>query len=245
MGNGTLGQGEGVDVSAWPKAAVGLGGVRISPWRRAGNDGVRIRTVAVGGNHTLACSDEGVTYSFGRSIFGALGHGDTAHQYTPRVVEALQGVHISMVAAGSGHSLALSGAGELYSFGIGMFGVLGHGDRTNHLAPRLVAALQSVCVSAVAAGWDHSLALSEAGDVYSFGHGGSGQLGHDLVLTELTPRPIAALQGVRVGAVAAGWRHSLVVSKAGRLYSFGHGGFGALGHGDLAGRLAPRLVTAL
>ena len=243
---GALGQGVGVEVSAWPKAAAGLGGVRISPWRQARNDGVRIRTVAVGARRTLACSDEGVAYSFGVGSGGQLGHGDTANELTPRVIDALQGVHISMVAAGYGHSLALSGAGELYSFGFSWYGALGHGNTANHFAPRLVAALQGVRVSAVAAGQDHSLALSEAGDVYSFGDGSSGQLGHGLVLVQqLMPRPIAALQGVRVGGVAAGKRHSLVVSKAGRLYSFGHGEFGALGHGDVAGQLAPRLVTAL
>jgi alpha-tubulin suppressor-like RCC1 family protein len=85
-----------------------------------------------------------------------------------------------------------------------------------------------VRVAAVAAGWQHSLALSETGEVYSFGNGAYGQLGHGDQEDQHTPRPIAALQGMRVGIIAAGDQHSLVVSTAGRLYSFGHGGQGAL-----------------
>ena len=99
-GWGVLGQGEGVQESAVPRAVAGLGGVRI-------------RTVAAGSHHTLACSDEGVAYSFGYGGQGRLGHGDTVSQHTPRVVEALQGVHISAVAAGLSQSLALSEAGEI------------------------------------------------------------------------------------------------------------------------------------
>jgi alpha-tubulin suppressor-like RCC1 family protein len=200
--------------------------------------------VAAGFGHTLACSDEGVAYSFGTGKRGRLGHGDTAGQHSPRVIEALQGVHISAVAAGYAQSMALSEAGALYSFGDGDVGQLGHGDGDDQLAPRLVAALQGVRVSAVAAGSYHSLALSAAGEVHSFGAGAAG-LGHGDTARQLTPRPTAALQGVRVCGVAAGAQQSIVVSTAGRLYSFGYGGGGHLGHGDHEEQLAPRLVEAL
>jgi alpha-tubulin suppressor-like RCC1 family protein len=128
--------------------------------------------------HTLACSDEGVTYSFGLGGEGQLGHGGTIRQQGPRVVEALQGVHILAVAAGGCHSLALSEAGELYSFGDGSRGSLGHGDKARQCTPRLIAALQGVHVSAVVAGLGHSLALTKAGVAYSFGFSRQCQLGH-------------------------------------------------------------------
>jgi alpha-tubulin suppressor-like RCC1 family protein len=252
---GLLGQCQGVAESSVPRAVAGLCGVRI-------------RTVSAGIYHTLACCDEGRAYSYGDGRHGELGHGDPidlATQNTPvptpRLIEALQGVHISAVAAGGFHSLVLDWAGKVYSFGDGCVGALGHGifDRHHHFAPQLVAALQGVRVSAVAAGGAHSLALSEAGEVRSFGRGLYGALGHGDEVDRYTPWPIAALQGVRVGALAAGGDHSLVVSVAGRLYTFGRGDVGQLGHNDtaeqfailhesnhlLATQLAPRLVAAL
>ena len=240
-GLGMLGQGESVLHSVVPRAVAGLGGVRI-------------RTVAVGGSHTLACSDEGVVYSCGYGRFGQLGHGDTSTLSAPRVLKALQDVRISEVAACGCHSLALSRAGALYSFGLNAHGQLGlgmnmHGridlgDCTTQLVPRRVAALHDVRISAVATGQRHSLVLSE-GNVYSFGCGKHGRLGHGERTGHSTPRTIVALQGVRVGAVAAGGEHSLVVSTAGRIYSFGRGNMGQCGHDDTVDQLAPRLVGAL
>jgi alpha-tubulin suppressor-like RCC1 family protein len=225
--------------SAVPQVVAGLGGVSV-------------RTVAVGHHKTLACSDEGVTYSFGYT--------DVDEPPIPRVVEALRGVHISVVAASDSHSLALSQAGALYSFGDNAYGALGHAGTAYQPAARLIAALQGVRVSVVSAGGRHSLALSEVGVVYSFGEGWTGCLGHGDDADQRKPRPIAALHGpiaalhgVRVVAVAAGEDHSLVVSAAGRLYSFGYNWYGQLGHGykgrfprpSVHHHATPRLVVAL
>ena len=201
---GVLGQNTAAYVTT-PRAVAGLGGVRI-------------RTVSAGGFHTLACSDEGVAYSFGCGCEGRLGHGHTEDEHTPRVIDALQGVHVSAVAASRLHSLALSSAGALYSFGRATEGQLGHGDEVDQHTPRRVVALNGSRVSAAAAGGYHSLALTEAGSVYSFGLGAHGRLGHDNRASKYTPQFIAALQGVCVGSVAAGKLHSLAVSTAGELY---------------------------
>ena len=227
-----LGQGAGVVKSEVPRAVAGLSGVRVI-------------SVAVGGGHTLALSEEGAVYSFGSGAYGQLGHGDQADQHTPRRIESLGDTRISAVAVGGGHSLALGGAGELYSFGRGGHGQLGHGDTTHQLTPRRIEALRGTPISAVAAGGAHTLAVSGAGDVYSFGEGGRGQLGHGDRMDQHTPRRIEALHGVRACGVAAGGYVSLVVSAAGRVYSFGHGVYGALGHGDQADQLTPRLTEAL
>eukprot|EP00966_Prymnesium_polylepis_P319364 7375840-Prymnesium_polylepis.1 len=53
------------------------------------------------------------------------------------------------------------------------------------------------------------------------------------------------LRGVRACAVAAGTEHSLVVDVSGAVYSFGHGGFGTLGHGDEEIQFTPRVIEAL
>lgn len=47
---------------------------------------------------------------------------------------------------------------------------------------------------------------------------------------------------VRVVEVAAGWGHSLVRDDGGRVYSWGFGGDGQLGHGDLENSASPRRI---
>ena len=75
-------------------------------------------------------------------------------------------------------ALALPDAGRASSGGAGEYGRLGHGNSSNATTPKRIEALHSVRVVAVAAGWNHSLVLSAAGEVYSFGAGRHGRLGH-------------------------------------------------------------------
>jgi alpha-tubulin suppressor-like RCC1 family protein len=98
-----------------------------------------------------------------------------------------------------------------------------------------------VRVVAAAGGTHHSLAVDDAGVCYSWGAGearertsesAGGWLGHRDFDDRPVPRPIAALGGARVVAVAAGGWHSLALADGGALYSFGDGGGGKLGHDD-------------
>ena len=153
---------------------------------------VRIVAVAAHTMHSLALSADGAVFSFGQGRCGKLGHGDEATEWRPRRVVALEHEHAAGVAAGQQHSLVLTSAGGVYSFGSGFAGKLGHGDRRNQLAPRRVEALRGLKVAAVAAGSYHSLAVAE-GRAYSFGDGGMGQLGHGDRHEQLAPKRIGAL----------------------------------------------------
>ena len=65
--------------------------------------------------------------------------------------------------------------------------------------------------------------LSEAVEVYSFGYGNHGQLGHGDTAWQFAPRVVAGLQGVRVGSVAAGDRTSFAATADGEAYGWGCG----------------------
>jgi alpha-tubulin suppressor-like RCC1 family protein len=45
--------------------------------------------------------------------------------------------------------------------------------------------------------------------------------------------------------VACGWRHTIVVSDSGSIFTFGWSKYGQLGHGDFQDQLLPRDVQAL
>src|SRR5262249_38213912 len=68
---------------------------------------------------------------------------------------------------------------NMVTWGTGSYGQLGNGSSTNNGAPAAVAALPGDRKAvAVAAGFDHSLALADDGTVWAWGHGQSGQLGN-------------------------------------------------------------------
>lgn len=60
----------------------------------------------------------------------------------PRMIEALRGKVIVKVAAGGAHSAAITDQGELYTWGKGRYGRLGHGDSDDQMRPKLVEALR-------------------------------------------------------------------------------------------------------
>lgn len=57
----------------------------------------------------------------------------------PRVIESLRGVEVVDIAAGGAHSACITASGELFTWGKGRYGRLGHGDSEDHLKPKLVS----------------------------------------------------------------------------------------------------------
>ena len=56
----------------------------------------------------------------------------------PKMIESFQAKHIREVSCGTGHSAAVSVNGELFTWGQGDDGRLGHGDTNNQTKPKLV-----------------------------------------------------------------------------------------------------------
>ena len=206
---------------------------------------VRIAGVSAGYSHTLALSSGGAAFSFGFGGDGRLGHGDVQCQHSPRAIEALAGVTVCAVATGCAHSLALSVAGDVHTFGWGRDGQLGLGDGHSQWLPKALAALLPERVWEVAAGVSYSLALTDRGELYTFGDGSTCQLGHGDRKDRFQPTLVEALKGVKVRSVAAGEYHTCAVTDDGALYTWGNGASGKLGHGDRQTQTIPMRVAAL
>lgn len=56
----------------------------------------------------------------------------------PRLILALKSKRIRDVACGSAHSAAISSSGELFTWGLGDYGRLGHGDLVTQTKPKMV-----------------------------------------------------------------------------------------------------------
>lgn len=157
----------------------------------------RVAQISAGGYHTLAATDEHLLFSWGSGQYGECGNHQNSNvlrptqislpidkesfgmqddDYDVRVKLQNQG-HVKQIRAGGHHSMVLTTNGRLYTFGFGQHGQLGHRSNQNMFRPRLVKDLLSKPVVAIAAGWNHSLVLTEVGDLYSCGYGKYGQLG--------------------------------------------------------------------
>ena len=98
----------------------------------------RLQQVAVGKRHSLLLTTpKGHVFAWGSGLYHTLGHGHTEHEWTPRLVEALEGIvggvdevggwvgGMRAIAAGGWHSVALSVGGDVYGWGWNKQGQLG------------------------------------------------------------------------------------------------------------------------
>jgi alpha-tubulin suppressor-like RCC1 family protein len=120
-------------------------------------------SIAVSDYRSLAVTHSGDVFGWGAFQIGV------GHSRRPVIVEGFGGVRVRRVFAGIDTAFAIGEAGELFSWGIGMSGLLGHGDEQDQPSPKRVEAVRGVPVSSVAFGMFHVLALAEDGLVYAWG----------------------------------------------------------------------------
>ncbi|XP_024133920.1 E3 ubiquitin-protein ligase HERC2 isoform X1 [Oryzias melastigma] len=210
---------------------------------------VFIKKVAVnsGGKHCLALSSEGEVYSWGEAEDGKLGHGNRSPCDRPRVIESLRGVEVVDIAAGGAHSACITASGELFTWGKGRYGRLGHGDSEDQLKPKLVDALQGHRVIDVACGSGdaQTLCLTDDDMVWSWGDGDYGKLGRGGSDGCKVPMKIDSLTGLGVVKVECGSQFSVALTKSGAVYTWGKGDYHRLGHGSDDHVRRPRQVQGL
>ena len=88
-------------------------------------------------------------------------------------------------------------------------------------------------------------AVGSDGGLWTWGAGPSGQLGHGVGQNQPVPRRVQAQSAVRVVGVSAGAFHTMAVANDGRLYTWGSGTDGQLGHGNNQSQLVPALVSTV
>ena len=132
---------------------------------------VHIVAAVTGGRHSVALTEDGTVFAWGKNSNGELGLGSIGrNEHLPRCVDTLCGVSVVTVAVGFACSYAVSRGGELFAWGNGESGQLGHGDVANQPAPRRVDALQGECVVVISPGHREStVAVTRTGGVFGWG----------------------------------------------------------------------------
>ncbi|XP_058523035.1 E3 ISG15--protein ligase HERC5 isoform X1 [Ochotona princeps] len=195
---------------------------------------MKIHSMDQGAEHLLILSSDGKPFEYNYSIEHA------------RFQGILQEKIIIQITCGDYHSLALSKGGELFAWGQNLHGQLGIGEMCPSVpVPQIVEHLSGVPLLQISAGEAHSMALSMAGITYSWGKNDMGQLGLGHTQNEDSPCLIEALDNQKIEFVACGGSHTALLTQDGKLFTFGAGKCGQLGHNSKRNELKPRLVTEL
>lgn len=238
-----------------------------------------IISIACGTWHSACLDSEGNLYMFGSNASGRCGVGDetikTRMLSVPSIVRFSHRVIVQQVSCGDSHTIAIaistgngsrSSQRNVYSWGNGRYGRLGHGDETTVKSPRLIKWFEKYGdhVTGVSAGGNFSVVLIDTENtkknisnrdqnvLFAFGNGSDGQLGCGDYTQRLLPsrvhnRDQVQNQRLRFKYVSAGQKHCLAVvetsdKRSHDIYAWGNNSAGQLGLEDCLNRKYPTLV---
>ncbi|MDR1152396.1 MAG: hypothetical protein LBK72_07975 [Bifidobacteriaceae bacterium] len=188
--------------------------------------------LAPGMGNTLVAMADGRVCGWGQNFEGGLGRAlDSSAWFSPdpACIDLPNGAAATAITSFR-HAIALTADGDVYTWGAHSSGKLGIGPvEVNSFTPNLVTFPVSITATAVGAGADHSVALTEDGDIFTWGNNELGQLGNSGAGVEVdTPVKVAA-SGIEFAAVSSGWNHALAISRDGDVYAWGSDAMGQLG----------------
>ncbi|KAL5983207.1 hypothetical protein ACLOJK_017291 [Asimina triloba] len=218
-----------------------------------------VQKVSCGGKHAALVTRQGEVFCWGEEKGGRLGHRINMDVSHPKFVDSLTDIHVESIACGEYQTCALSVSGELYAWGecSQVDDRSGGGNNGSWWLPRRVAGpLDGICISSVACGEWHTAVVSSSGQLFTYGDGMFGVLGHGNLESTSQPIEVKSLRGLRVKAVACGpWHTAAVVevivdrsrcnSPGGKVFTWGDGDKGRLGHSDKEKKLLPTCVASL
>jgi alpha-tubulin suppressor-like RCC1 family protein len=207
-----------------------------------GNGLADASAVAAGWWHTCALTAGGGVKCWGVNVSGQLGDGTTDGRTMPVGAFGLSS-GVTAIAAGVHHTCALTGGGAVKCWGNNGAGQLGIGTTDDHTTPVDVTALGNG-VTAIAAGWDHTCALTIAGAVKCWGGNIEGQLGDGTTDERAVPVDVTGLNS-GVNAVTAGGNHTCALTSGGGVKCWGSNAAGQLGNGTTDGHPMPVDVSGL
>lgn len=145
--------------------------------------------IAAGDEHSLFLKTDGSLWAMGNNDLGQLGDGSTNNVYAPEMIVSS---NVTEIAASGDHSMFLKKGGSLWVMGDNGDGQLGDGSSAGGYVARPEMIVSSN-VTAIAAGYSHSLFIKSDGSLWAMGLNLFGQLGDGTAnLASVIPEQIVA-----------------------------------------------------
>lgn len=138
---------------------------------------------------------------------------------------------IKCIVGGAGHTLILEHSGRLFGCGWNRASQVGLPNNKLDAIPNfgIINNFHMEKIIDIACGWNHSFALTDCGEIYGWGSNQYGQLGlkqshcDNSIGNKYISVPIKIRIEFKVKKIAAGLRHSVVISDDGRVFVTGSG----------------------
>ena len=170
--------------------------------------------------------------------------------FTPKQVGgSLLNKKVVKVSSGLDHSIAITDSGKIYSFGStkqGQTGIISNYNSEEQITKQPVLIKSQIIkdkkIIDGCCGSQHTLLLTEDGQVYSFGGGSYGKLGTGNTTDSVYIKLVDFPSNETIKKISCGGDHNIAISNNNNLYSWGWNGYGQLGLGDADDRLTPTLI---
>jgi alpha-tubulin suppressor-like RCC1 family protein len=201
-----------------------------------------VKAIAFGAKHACAVSVSGELYEWGEGIhsLGLWKDQCQRSQWFPhKVIGPSGGISVSKIACGQWHTAIISSTGQLFTYGDGTFGVLGHGDTCSIAQPKEVESLRGLRAKCVACGPWHTAAIVETlgsaksnapgGKLFTWGDADRLKLGHTDKKSKLVPTCVESLIDCDFSQVSCGASLTVVLTITGVVFTIGSKEHGQLG----------------
>lgn len=214
----------------------------------SGKDGApEPKALYAGGGHSALLTHGGDLYLWGWNSSHQLGRNNlaTSPYSQDTIISAVQALGITVESAALGHTHTIiieKGTKRLYAFGENVRGqVIGNAKSESVCEPLTPFGLEDDRFVDVAAGLFHSAAITEQGELVTWGCGRFGQsLSTDLSIGRWSPS-----DGSKLVQVVCGRRHTVVLDEFGRVWSIGENKYGQLGRLPVEDNAKPQLLDGL
>lgn len=207
--------------------------------------------IVAGKDHILALDSKGLVYAWGNGQQFQLGRKILERSIMSSLEPRSFGLkNIKFIGSGEFHSFAITTDGKVLSWGLNQYGQCGIDMNIEDGAvvnkPTEIKTLKDKNIIFITGGEHHSVAISENGDIYTFGRYDMKEIGiekdklpiddcivdaHNNVRSLPVPTKLTTLPPIK--SVSCGSHHTLAITKSGVVYSWGFADTYALGLGNL------------